>query len=256
MKSLVVVCLLVAGCQCRKSFEPPMDTVLLPIPDRQWAEGAPDEGWCGETSIQMVALHYGAWVPQPMINALGKPAHVDLWEEDVPTALGALGLEYERARTTKLDEFFGWIVGEVRRGHPVIVGAKVFPSVHPEWDVDHLMPVVGFSPRGLRVNTNQEPGQVELSWAALGAPEGISFVSPTKRLYGFAVSGFRNGGISLRVVQESAQSVEVTVESERMGVLERDDFDGGASTGPFTPGMRVTLARDAAARFKLISVPR
>lgn len=65
--------LLLAGCQCQKP-----QTVLLPIADRQWEEGAPDEGWCGETSIQMVALHYGAWIPQPMINALGKPSHPDL----------------------------------------------------------------------------------------------------------------------------------------------------------------------------------
>lgn len=258
----MVLCLLgLAGCQCRKSFAPPADTVLLPIPDRQWAEGAPDEGWCGETSIQMVALHYGAWVPQPRINALGKPAHVDLWEEDVPTALSALGLEFERAQSPKLDAFLSWIVEEVRRGRPVIVGAKVFPSDHPEWDVDHLMPVVGFSPRGLVFNSNEELGQVEVSWSALAGREGISFVSPTGKFYGYAVSGFRDPGarMSLRVVEESSESVELAVEPAEAGAysLVRDALDGGTSTEAFTPGMHVTLARDAAARFKLIgTAPR
>ena len=199
----------------------------------------------------MVALHYGAWVPQPTINALGKPAHPDLWEEDLPTAMTALGLAYERAQSTTLEEFLAWIAAELRRGHPVIVGAKVFPTSHPDWDVDHLMPVVGFSPKGLVFNTNEELGQVEIPFAALGGTEGISFMSPTKKFYGFAVSGFRNGGVALRVVRESLESVELSIESTEAGTLERDEFDGGVSTSTLTPGMRVTMARDAAARFRV-----
>lgn len=254
----MVWCLLsLAGCQCRKSFEPPADSVLLPIPDRQWDEGAPEEGWCGETSIQMVALHYGAWVPQPMINALGKPAHVDLWEEDIPTALSALGLESERAQSRTLEAYLSWIVEEVRRGHPVIVGAKVFPTPHPEWDVDHLMPVVGFSPRGLVFDTNEELGQLEVSWAALGGNDGISFVSPTGKFYGYSVRGFRDAGarVSLQVVEESSESVELGVAPAEAGAysLVRESFDGGTSTEAFTPGMHVRLGRAEAARFRLVS---
>ena len=147
--------ILLAGCQCQK----PAQAVLLPIADRQWKDGAPDECWCGETSIQRVALHYGAWIPQPMINALGKPTHPDLWEEDLPIALENLGLKHERAQSKTVEEFTAWIIAELRLGHPVIVGAKVFPTSHPDWDVDHIMPVVGFTSKGLVFNTNEEQVQ-------------------------------------------------------------------------------------------------
>ena len=63
------------------------------------------------------------------------------------------------------------------------------------------------------------------------------------------MSGFRGGGVSLRVVRESADSVELSVESDRVGVLQREDFDGGVSTSAFSPGMHVTVAREAAVRF-------
>lgn len=252
MRLLLVWCLLsVAGCECKK-HEP--ERVLLPIPDRQWAPGAPDEGWCGEASIQMVALHFGAWLPQPLINALGRPAHVDLWEEDIPTALTAAGLSYERATSTDLDTFLTWIKTEVQRGHPVIVGAKVFPTSNPEWDVDHLMPVVGFSSTGMVFDTNEELGQVEVPYAALGGREGISFISPTGKFYGFSVSGFPGPRVSLRVLNETPESIELAVEPEKVGAysLRRDELDGGVSTSPFTVGMRVVMPSDRAARFSLV----
>mgnify|MGYP001560716835 CR=1 FL=1 len=246
MTRVALLCLL-SLCGCQRKFQPPADSLLLPIPDRQWAEGAPDEGWCGETSIQMVALHYGAWVPQPVINSLGRSAHVDLWEEDIPTALDKLGLKYERARQGTRDEFISWIIRQVRSGHPVIVGAKLFPSDHPDWDVDHLMPVVGFSPRGLVFNSNLERGQLEVTWAALGGHEGISFASPTGKLYGFAVLGFAEAGprVALRVVEESAETLTLAVEADA-GLLRRDDLDGGVT---ITSATKLTVPRAQSARF-------
>ena len=76
----------------------------------------------------------------------------------------------------------------------MIVGSKVFPTSNPDWDVDHIMPVVGFTSKGLVFNTNEEQGQVEIAFAALSGTDGISFMSPTKKFYGYAVSGFRGGG--------------------------------------------------------------
>lgn len=239
MRTLGVLLLLtVTACQCKKS-EP--DSVLLPIPDRQWAEGAPDEGWCGETSIQMIALHYGAWVPQPVVNTLGRSTHVDLWEEDIPTALDKLGLEFERSQSSDREEFLGWIISHLRRGHPVIVGAKLFPTDHPEWDVDHLMPVVGFSPLGLTFNTNLENGQVEVPFAALGGTQGISFASPTGKLYGFAVLGFGEGPhVKLRVLEETAESVRLAVQADgATWTVQRVELDGGVSTQPLSGVLEV-----------------
>jgi hypothetical protein len=268
MHRLTLLCLvLVSGCQCRKDpapaanapalFQRPTDTVLLPIPDRPWDEGAPDEGWCGETSIQMVALHYGIWAPQPVINSLGRSTHVDLWEEDVPVAMGKLGLVFERAQVSTHDEFLIWIIGHVRAGHPVIVGAKLFPTDHPDWDVDHLMPIVGFSPRGLTFNTNMEPpGQEELPYATLARKDGVSFVSPTGKFYGFAVTGTREGGarVRLRVLEESAASVKLGLQVDPgQWVLHRDDLDGGVTLSPCVEELTISGARSA--RFTVTAAP-
>ena len=176
-------------------------------------------------------------------------------EEDIPTALDKLGLEYERAQVSSRDDFVSWIIGQVRRGNPVIVGAKLMPSDHPEWDVDHLMPIVGFSPRGLMFNTNLGRGQEEIPYAALGGHEGISFVSPTGKFYGFAVLGFRDAGprVTLEVVDESADSLELEVKAEPgvSGELQRDDLAGGLTAGPMVT--RLTIPRATSARFKLVS---
>jgi len=99
---LTILSLLLAFAACRcpgeaptaHGFVPPSDSVQLPIADRPWAAQAPDEGWCGEASIQMVALHFGAWFPQEAINKAGKPKHPDLWEDEIPVALSELGLQY------------------------------------------------------------------------------------------------------------------------------------------------------------------
>lgn len=190
--------LLASLTACKRSepaFTPPTDSVRLPIADRGWAPGAPPEGWCGEASIQMVGLHYGVWLPQPLVNAAGRSTHVDLWENDVPVALATLGFSFERYGGPRGDgrgsvqDFLTWLVSQVRAGRPVIVGAKLFPSEHPDWDVDHLMPVVGFTPQGLVFNSNLEDGQVTVPWAALSSSSGVSFAGPSDRRYGFAVTG-------------------------------------------------------------------
>lgn len=252
MKRIALLTVLViSACPCRRAFQPPADSVLLPIPDRQWEAGAPDEGWCGESSIQMVALHYGAWVPQPVINALGRSTHVDLWEEDVPVAMDKLGLGYERAQVEDREAFVSWIIDQLRRGRPVIVGAKLMPSDHPEWDVDHLMPVVGFSPRGLVFDTNMDPGQTEVTWAALGGREGISFLSPTGKFYGYAVTGFGAGPpVTLRERKPGTFEVRVSGLDGGAWALRRDDLDGGITLGPLVE--ELSLSPTESARFSVI----
>lgn len=241
---LLVTLISLSGCQCRKSaFVPPVDSLLLPIPDRQWAEGAPEEGWCGETSIQMIGLHYGMWAPQSVINARGRSTHVDLWEEDIPGTLGKLGFDFEPGPRGDRDDFIAWIIGQLRLGHPVIVGAKLFPSDHPEWDVDHLMPIVGFSPTGLVFNTNLEWQQREISWASLaGSTEGISFVSPAAKLFGYAVKGLRHGPpyARLKVLEESPRLLKLSTRVEGGAWLVRvEHVDGGVSTQPMTPELEL-----------------
>lgn len=177
--------LLVAAC----GFTPPSDTVLLPIPNRPWAPEAPPEGWCGEVSIQMASLYYGTWITQAEAHALGKPAHVDLWETDMPTAMTGAGLQYETWGGGSEPAFFEWIVGQVRKQRPVIVAVKLLPDQHPEYEIDHLMPIVGFSPKALVFNTNLEPGQAHVPWAALEKHQVFAMTSKAKRQYGWAITG-------------------------------------------------------------------
>lgn len=243
---LVVLASLAACRRSEPAFTPPSDSVLLPIADRGWAPGAPEEGWCGEASIQMVGLHYGAWLPQPFVNAVGRSTHVDLWENDVPVALLQLGFTFVAYGGPRGDgrgtaeDFMTWIVSQVRAGRPVIVGAKLFPSEHPDWDVDHLMPVVGFTPAGLVFDSNMEAGQVTVSWAALtSSNSSISFAGPTDRRWGFAVTGLAQATrVRLTDASDGGTGLLAHVSALAAGawVLHAEGADGGEDVPFITDG--------------------
>ncbi len=250
--ALAGLCLMCAACSRDPGFAPPLDAVRLPIADRAWAPGAPPEGWCGEASVQMVALHFGVFVPQAVAHALGRPAHVDLWEDDLPTALRALGLEFETFEGRGEAALLTFTVGHLRRGHPVILGVKLVPSPHPQQAVDHLMPAVGFGPGGLVVDTNFPQGQQAVPWAALRARDGLSLSSPQGRQFAWAVTG--PGGVagtrpvSVQVAPEQGQplDVEVRVEGLEAGrayrLLQRN-LDGGLHEATFVADAGVHLTR-------------
>lgn len=221
------------GLSCR-GFTPPDDAVTLPIADRPWAEGAPGEGWCGEASVQMAALHFGAWVPQAVANQLGAPKTPDLWEHDLPRVLRALELDFEQGPTRDVGALYAWVVKQLRAGFPVILGLKLVESEHPAWEVDHLVLVVGFSPAGLVLNTNMEDGQVRVGWAALRGPQGahgVTLRNANGALWAFAVKGFsRPSGVRAEVLRETAEVVTLRLFPARDGVLLRDGtaLDAGA----------------------------
>lgn len=227
-----LLCLfLVAGAPGCRRFTPPTDTVSLPIADRDWDEGAPPEGWCGETSIQMVALHFGAWVPQREAHRLGRAQTPDLWEADVAVALDALGLRWKRGPARDVKGTLDFTVASLRAGHPVILGLKFSESSgHPEWDVDHLVVAPGFSPRGLTLNTNLG-GQRVATWDGLLSREGsagFTLVNDTGATWAYAVEGFQDG------------------RGERVEVRSRD---GGVVTVRLRDGGEVSAADGQVQRF-------
>lgn len=206
---------------CSATFTPPGDEVLLPIPDRQWDDEAPVEGWCGETSIQMAALHFGAWVPQAEANRLGKPTTPDLWEYDVPTSLDALGLAYDTGPRDSPAKLLTWTVASLRQGRPVILGVKFVPTPEPDWDVDHLVLAVGFSPRGLIINTNLSAQQVTVAWAGLQKAEGterLTLINPRGKTWGFAVRGFEASTPRAEVVSQSDEKVVLRLTASGLSV--------------------------------------
>lgn len=223
MRFFLIAFALLSGCT--REFKPPTDSVLLPIADRQWDPAAPPEGWCGETAIQLAAGWYGAFVSQAKVNALGQPKTPDLWEHDVPTALRALKLRFERGPKSRA-ALLTFIVEQLRLGRPVVLGTKIIPTDHPEWHVDHLVLAVGFSPEGLIIDTNVEDGQLTVSWAGLQSAEGdktYSLVNQSGEVFGFAVTGFYEPSpLPVRVIiaEQSADqaTVDVVVPDLREGL--------------------------------------
>ncbi len=246
---------------CTRDFVAPTDTVLLPIADRQWDAAAPAEGWCGEASLQMAASHFGGWVPQQVANTLGQPKTPDLWEHDIPTALRALRMRFERGPSSKPARLLPWLVEALRRGHPVVLGLKLVPTTNPQWHVDHLVLAVGFTPAGLTVNTNLEDGQVTLNWADLQRAEGshgYSLLNQSGELFAFSVSGFYEPSplpVRLDVAEEQPGAVTVDVVLE--GLHEGTSYEllrDGVPLEVFTAKrptrtLRTVVAGDAVVRF-------
>lgn len=198
----------------------------------------------------MIGLHFGAWLPQAHAHALGNPKHVDLWETDMPTALTAAGFRYETfsGLARKEADFLQWIIGHVRQGHPVIIGVKLLPDVHPEYEIDHLMPIVGFTPEHLVANTNLPHGQAPIPYAASAAKKGVLLTTASRKQFGWAVTGLdRSSGVSLRVVAETAQTVTLDVQSSAR-VVRQDDFRGTAQHVTLDGGP-LHLPADVPARF-------
>ena len=174
----------------------PRPDVLLPIPDRGHAPGHPDEGWCAESTIQQALLYFGAFVPQRDINRAGRPSHPDLYWSDIPVALKELGVSYARfdneSRGDNKDDFLAWIEKQLDQDRPVIAGVKIHPTEHPEWNLDHMVLIVGHE-RGqaLYINTTWGYRKRFTHTALFTSQKGIAFHNGRGRYFAYAVVGPR-----------------------------------------------------------------
>lgn len=180
----------------------------MPIGARAHANEAPPSGWCGETAIQEALLYYGVWAPQRAINRAGKPAHPDLYSNEMPAAMEALGLRvtWYAPRARGFDAFAAWAREAIDAGEPVLAGVKLLPTEHPEWGLDHFVLVVGYGDEGLLVNTTW--GRRE--WIGKGAKKGISLDSTgwAARVQGATVP---TGMVPARLVPTGESGDEVTL---------------------------------------------
>ncbi len=170
--------------------------VHLDIPDRDEDENAPEEGWCGETSIQMALGYYGKQVSQQAINLAGKPKQPDLWEDDINVALDALGVKYAAwdENDWDVDGFLTWITTQLEAGYPVLLGVKIYPDENPDWEVDHFVLVVGCDKDSLIINTNNAgEGQVHATYDELtnNFVDSYSIINRQKYLFGRSIQGLR-----------------------------------------------------------------
>jgi ABC-type bacteriocin/lantibiotic exporter with double-glycine peptidase domain len=177
------------------------ERVNLNIPDRWWDPvNTPDEGWCGEASIQMAMGYYGRQVSQVAIHQAANTTEPDITEVTMDAAFSTLGVSctaWDESNPTVAD-FIAWIQDALRDGHPVICGMKIYPDENPQWYVDHFVLAVGFDEDGLILNTQLDcDGQLNISYDELASTQlaqqnyGYAFVGKQNRYFGRIVTAVR-----------------------------------------------------------------
>lgn len=121
---------------------PPGPSRLLAIPPRAQWENA--NGFCGEMSIQSIALSYGAWISQQVARTVAG-GELLLGVNEV-TALRALHLDYtlwdSQSAQPQAERFLAWIKDNLQHGVPVIY-AVYLSDAGNDADYDHIVPAVG-----------------------------------------------------------------------------------------------------------------
>jgi hypothetical protein len=194
---------------------------LLGIAPQIHALGRPPEGWCGEVAIQEALLYYGAYYPQEQINEAGRPVHPDLYSNEIPRALRALGVEYRMWPWGPAEpgDFLQWVRNQIAAGSPVLAGVKIYPTNHEDWGLDHFVLAVGFEQDALVLNTTWGFRYTRTERQLRSTQEGFSFANKSNSFYGISIKGPRrldNGArpVRLFVQKETADRMAVVVKCE------------------------------------------
>jgi hypothetical protein len=129
----------------------------LPIPPRvQWNNS---DGYCGETSIQSIALYYGTWASEELIRTLAGGTQV-LIGTNSPQVLTALQFTFNEwdnsVAQPQFQGFFVWLKGNLALGYPGYFGAYLTDG-NDDPDYDHIMPATGIAYTSL---TTYDPSDV------------------------------------------------------------------------------------------------
>ena len=198
-------------------------------------------------------MHHGAWVSQKAIHDAGNGKHPDLYSQDMPVALANLGVVFDVF--AKKQGFLDYLRTAVDAGDPVIAGAKILPTAHPEWGLDHFVLVVGYGPQGILANTTWD----KQAWVTDTAKKGLTFaggfyalrIRDVPRPKGKVTSTARAA-----VLTEGATTVTLTVSCASEGTLERRDSPTTAVPAESYPGKSlsrtVTVPRASAAWFRCV----
>ncbi len=150
---LVLLCLLWALSGCAHlapavgDTDPGPQGCILAIPPRlQWDQNL---GYCGEASIQALAMYYGSYISQYQARAMVRPDQRQdvLIGTNETIVLDNLRLTYQqwdrrRQPVPQFKAYLAWIKQQLAAGHPVI--ATVFYPGGEFPDYDHIVPVIGF----------------------------------------------------------------------------------------------------------------
>ncbi|WP_394849590.1 C39 family peptidase [Pendulispora brunnea] len=114
----------------------------IDIPPRaQWPNG---HGYCGETSIQSIALHYGSWISQKVVRKVaGGEVLLGVNESKTLERLH-FGFKNWNSNEPKpqFEAFSVWLKSHLRQGHPAIFAVYLADGTDDP-DYDHIVPAVG-----------------------------------------------------------------------------------------------------------------
>jgi hypothetical protein len=193
------------------------DRIVLNIPDRGQAPGAPAQGWCGEAALQQALLFQGAYFPQKDIHQAADPPRQDLYAQDLPVVLRALQIRHRYApQPRSLDKFQDWIRDEIRAGRPVLVGMKIYPTEHPSWALDHFTLVVGVEGEALIINTTWKEQRTFTQEQLLSTAAGLAFKNRFDSYFGISIHGAtgKPGQARLLITRSREDGLEAVVRCE------------------------------------------
>jgi hypothetical protein len=115
------------------------------IPGRlQWDNS---NGYCGETSIQMIGLYYGNYISQNISRTIAGGSQVLIGNTNGENTLDKLAFNFEvwdfNKTTPQYKDYLIWLKKQLNNFHPVII--TVFVKGLNDPDYDHILPAIGFT---------------------------------------------------------------------------------------------------------------
>lgn len=257
-----------SDAQQRKNATPPQFDVPAVAQD----PSCPPQGWCGEASLQMIFMYYGAYYPQRVINAAGKPEHPDLWSNNMGAAMQALGFKWTDYPAGDTEDYIRHLKADLAAGLPVFMGVMVSSdahfcvaakcddaslTIHTTWS---MQPTV-YPWSKLRT---QVPGAITLVGAFMGFTVQVPVIlgKYPLRLYPAEPSRFFDKKCKLRIAASNLKKGARYQIRSYASVREADDFRGsGNLVDDFTAsdteyGKIVEVDRDQPIVFVLTRYPR
>ena len=161
---------------------------ILDIPVYTQSSNAPPDGWCGQTSIQMILDYYGhSYTQEEIDKARFNSGNPTIFFEDMAPTIEKLTdnkFKVYAARFWSEDTYKNWIKSQIDKNKPVMAVFKMYPTKHPEWLIDHFSVISGYDNNGIYILTTWEHDAKQYrTWEQLLAKDvnnDLSFIGSSK----------------------------------------------------------------------------
>jgi hypothetical protein len=188
--------------------------VELSVPiRRQWENG---HGYCGETSVQAIAMSYGAWISQRVVrDVAGGELLLGVNDEAALAALHLTHVAWDpSAASPQAAGFEAWIKRALEARTPVVY-ANYITDGDDDPDYDHIVPAFGVlagtadgvAPTDVLISSDNFGQRIELPFGELAATRaGCARAStaggciPVDVDYGVAITGIAGADRPVRLV--------------------------------------------------------